>query len=345
MTSFFLVFSPFQMLNAIEARHSLHQPDDRCHLVFCRGVSEKNAEHIKNLIQPEDWASVQYLAQLENRKTLRERRASLEQMWRSAEPVDRLIVGHFAFALGRHLANTFRPAEVVVLDDGTASHRIFDNRFRVSVPAGGKEPSRWVPDFARLFAARVMFGVRASPYRRATFFSIYSHRVHPCDILTRNDYGYLRSKITGRVQKKQVYFLGGCLPDLGIVTEQFYLSSLSTVAEHFAGQSIVYFPHRREDPVRLQKIQERCQCEIRSLDVPFEQFLLTAEILPEVIASFYSTALDSCRLLFRDQGITIKAFRLPEDQINGEEQRSFVRLVYDYYTNSYGEGFEVIPLA
>ena len=331
MKAVFLVFSPFQMLNAVEARHSLQKATDECHLVYFRGVSERNAEQIRAMIDVNDWHSVTYISEPELPSTLRRRKNHLEKFYKSINGIDRLVVGHFGFPIGRHLSHRFRPAEVIILDDGTASHRTFENRFSTSIAAGGKALAFYkrLPFFNAF--RRLLTGVNSQPYKAVTFFSIYRHSVHSCDRLLHNNYTYLRQGKTHAIQNGTVFFLGGCLVELGIITEENYTALADKAARIYENHQVVYIPHRREDPDRLQKLQEKTGWKIQGLDVPIELFLLRSTALPSILASFYSTALDSCFILFQENSMKFHSFLIPHEFFLKDEDRNFSDQIYTYY--------------
>lgn len=340
MRAIYLVLSPFQMLNAIEARHSLQSPDDECHLIYCRAISDRNAEQIRAMIEEKDWSSVTYVAAAESPETVPERQRVMEDAWKRVGPVDRFAVGHFGFPLGRHLANKFRPAEVIVLDDGTAAHRVYENRFEHHLPAGGEKELPWVKRTALFhWLKRWKSGIDARPFKEVTFFSIYKHKTHPCDRLVRNEFTYLRRGAPKVTDPARVYFLGGCLVELGIVSEKTYDRMLDAAAEMYRGREVTYIPHRREDSSRLERLRSRLGWKTEVLPVPVELFLLQADVLPSVLACTYSTALDSCFALFPESGMKIHAHVIPRASFLKEEDRKFSDQVYNYYRGYADERF------
>ncbi len=330
------------MLNAIEARHALQAAGDECHLIFCRGVSDRNAEQIRALIDESEWSAVHYLPHAERPTTLRKRALALERIWKGLPKVDRLLVGHFGFSLGRHLANTFRPAEVFVLDDGTASHRTYANRFEDSQAAGGRGVrvyKRWA---VTRHLKRLLLNVDSKPFEAVTFFTIYDHPIHACDRRIQNDYRHWRTKRPARIAPESIYFLGGCLVELGIVNAETYESLLLAAKERFRGARVRYIPHRREEAVRLERIAELTGWEVTPLPVPVEIHLLQSPTLPGILASLYSTALDSCHVLFSDLGMEIEAHVIPPEKIINAEQAAFIATVYSYYERAYGHSFALV---
>jgi hypothetical protein len=342
MRSLTLVFSPFQMLNAIEARHSLQEPEDECHLVYCRGVSDANARQIESMIDPDEWSSVHFLEDKESPLTLRRRAHRLAEIWREYSPVDRLIVGHFGFSLARNLARTFRPAETVVLDDGTASHRNYESRFEEVQGGEGRK----VAFYKRLplvrWAKRAILGIDARPYPAVTHFSIYRHRIHACDRYLPNTFRHWRAKRKATSTSEEIYFLGGCLVELGIVSAATYNNLLATAARAYRGRPVSYLPHRREDHARVRAVAAQTGWSVLNPGVPVEMHLLQRDILPGLLASAYSTALDSCYTLFSDLGMNFEAFVLRPQDFLRPGQADFVDLVYDYYRRTYGTGFRLV---
>ena len=53
----FLLASPLQALNAIEARHEFGLPDSSCHLVLFRSESSRNNEQTQSIVRQASWTS------------------------------------------------------------------------------------------------------------------------------------------------------------------------------------------------------------------------------------------------------------------------------------------------
>ncbi|MBN8708496.1 MAG: hypothetical protein J0I10_03905 [Verrucomicrobia bacterium] len=345
MKSLYMVFSPFQMLNAIEARHSLQSKNDECHLVYCRAISDRNAEQIRAMIEETDWASVFYDDSPEERSLYRKRFSGVMGYASKLGPFDRMVVGHFGWDLGRHVSHALQPREVVVLDDGTAGHRIYNYRFSDVIPSGGQKRASRVASLFSRYVKRIGWGMRTNPYRSVTFFSIYQHRIHACDQVIPNRFDYLRSQVKGEVEPGLVAFLGGCQVELGILSADYYRHALEVIRRHYPVGKLLYFPHRRESTEKLESLAKQLDFAVVQIDVPFEMHLIGSDILPEEIVTLYSTAIDSCGALLEGKDVRLTAFELDPDRINGDEQRHFIQSVYAYYRAHGRENTSVLPIA
>ena len=57
----FIVDSPLQYLNAEEAKHYFYLDTSKTSLIVFEGVSKKNLNQIKSIVNPEYWKNIHYL--------------------------------------------------------------------------------------------------------------------------------------------------------------------------------------------------------------------------------------------------------------------------------------------
>lgn len=185
ITNIFLISTPLQLINAIEAKEQFGI--DRTDSVLLINAYASNLEAIKKLLIQEDWSSVQFIEdsvsrQKEHEENLQKFRfypalkrliASknrLDSVIRSVDRIKYLFVGYYLSLENLHFINSTRYDEIVLLDDGIATLEI--NRRRTH-----RESllNAWSAEFlAKVLMKRILFGYKLGHPDSVTYFSIYS---------------------------------------------------------------------------------------------------------------------------------------------------------------------------
>jgi len=245
-------------------------------------------------------------------------RASLRKLQR----VVRVYIGNYAAGMAAAAANIFPDAEHYLLDDGTST---------INFPAfryAGQRPEHLPP--ARSLS---LVGYRPELPREITFFSIYNLAVRSPDKLRPNELGFLRDAVCFN-PNGPVFFIGSCMPDVSVIGfDQFF--QLFRAAREWLGRSeVVYFPHRRELLDRKRDFFRELGVRVAHPELPFELELIQAAVKPSAIATFYSTALDTLRIINRGQEGRLLAFHLPESWVQTDSHRRIASTSYADYRQS-----------
>lgn len=351
----FLIETPLQMLNAIEARahfrgnrnflEILTSPPFPCE-VFLPLIEEGVWDEIRYMTIRDEGdmrASDPRLTKLRKKveeyhryyKQLQYRQA-LDKVAKSLGRVERLFLGSYLQSYMRHFANKVHYEKLLVLDDGTDTLRVNEERKKVKLE--GK-----VRGFNRIkeVAHAIFHDWNAGDVERMIFFSTFDLQVADRDILIKNDYAYLRSLVSGARRRNEVFFLGQPLIEDGYLTAAKYKEYLSAVQRHFKGEDIVYFPHRRESGKSAEDLASELGLTVRRTDVPIEYELTVRGNVPKVLASFFCSALDNCRLMLNGE-LMIKAFQIRQDDLLCV--KDFVEDIYEYFRQKEGPKFRVIQL-
>lgn len=251
-----------------------------------------------------------------------------------------VFIGDQKNTLMRHFSNLVDTEEVVALDDGTATIKYAKERCCDQ----DDMPNRWQKRFGRVLK-RFLFGLRDSPLDKLTFFSVYPVALPKKDQLVLNDYSYLRKNISGLEMTSEVFFLGGPLVEAGVLSEEQYLWHLFEAQSRLGKQQVRYVRHRREDPNRARRICQKLGWESTLFDLPIEYQLALNGPRPAMLTSFYSSALENCRLIFGDM-LQIISFRLSFTQMScmGTPKGDGVEMVYTHYEKNQNSSFQVIRL-
>lgn len=354
----FVIETPLQLLNAIEARELLRL--ENCHLVILLSESLPNRV-FEVLAQKEDWSSIQTFVIRSRRRpwnskllafklTLIAReyyllllqslqRRRYEKLIRSFGKVEVIVLGNYLIDYMRHFANTVAHSALYVLDDGTDTLRI--NEARKREPA-----TRIVSSVSRFKVFRNKIRNRYIDWNNneaesITFFTSYDIEVKNEDGLIKNEYRHLRSLTRSVVPVNEVFFLGQPLVEDGYIQSGTYTNLLSKIRDCLGPKGFVYIPHRRESSENVESLRRELELSIRKFEWPIEYQIFAKGDVPHVVASFFCSALDNCRLMC-DSSLQIKSFYLsPECLLCCHD---FVQGIYDYFAANMSPHFQVIKL-
>jgi hypothetical protein len=329
----FVVDTPHQMLNAVEAVHSFQLSNN--HLLVTRPTSGSN-DRLAPLIKAEDWETVSYssvwmppkysvqksLSPMMNRwycrcLHLREMHAMAKVVKRFPE-VDKLFLGHYCprwTPFMRHIANTIKYDALYLMDDGTDTIEVNNRRFSLTgnepeVPTKqiSSHPSTLSKMESHLRTKYGKWNLAEAPH--ATFFTTYDLDIRKGDQLIKNNYSNLRS--LAPVQRvplpDTVVFLGLCSAD-DYFEIDMHLDFLSQVREYFAREKIMYAAHPRDTASRVARIRESLHCQLWPSSSVIEYDLIAKGIKPKVVAAFVSSALITLAELM-DPDVEIVCFHI-----------------------------------
>jgi hypothetical protein len=331
--NFFLVDSPLQLINAIEAKKYLKISIEDSTLVALGGVSDKNFKQIHSLIEQDNWSNV-FLIPKSNWKVLNFKSLyQLNKILSSYSKIDKVIIGDYRSNLMRHFVNASNCSDSYLLDDGSASifvHEKIDKGIGIKGDLGiGRKIIHWIINLQN----EDIFNIK--------YFTIYGKDEDDSARLIRNNYLHMKSMAYKLKRENSVYFLGGCLSELNIISEDDYLNTMKKVKDIYTNKQLYYIPHRRENPQKVKKIEQELEFSVKDFDMPIEWALIKGGTLPYEVASFYSSALDNCHEIFGSL-IDIKAFKLDKCLIK-KEKWAKIDLIFEVYEN-YKEGFSIVEI-
>lgn len=350
----FMIETAHQLLNAIEAKHRLGLRDCRLVVIVHRDYPRSAYEV---LVAPEEWAAVHYLERIDEPEgpsgfwfrfrgsdrmrsyfatlQLRKLRQRLDELARSMVRVERVFLGNYWVDYMRHFANVLPHDRLWLLDDGTATLLINERR-RQGQPL---DRCKWTERLKNDLIYRAI-GMDARQERGLSFFTIYELETRAEDEVFRHDYNYLRSVAEVGEASDEVFFLGQTLMDEGLSRDD-YLEYLKKVLDYFAGEKLVYVAHKGEPADKVAYIEKELGVPVRRFGVPIEYQLTVRRSKPKLLASFCSSALENCRVIFGSE-LQIRAFYI--DPARCKTHPSLIRGIYDYYRSKAGPGFEVVEL-
>jgi hypothetical protein len=345
-----VVQTPFQLLSATEACHHFGFARPLLYLLTSRPFPR---ERFETLLDRRDWAAVRcfevgmarrpLLPVLQGTR-LGERltefrwvlvqsafRRRFEREFRRCVEVPNVVIGNYYNPDVKHLVNLLPRSRCILVDDGTDTLRIARAR-RDSAPASmpKKKPPFVLRGPRRWWHAKfVEWDTRERD--EVTFFSSYDIHAAAGDRVVHNSYRRLRAGMRKPAVDDRCVFLGQPLVEDGYVSLDRYVDLMAKIKASIGAQKMIYVPHPREDRTILSASLAKLGIECREISKPFELYLLDADTVPGTLASFFCSALESCRALWHDT-MSLVAFRIPRADLL--VCREFVDAVYDYFAGT-----------
>jgi hypothetical protein len=361
----FVVNTPHQLLNAIEAVHSLQLMNN--HLLVARPRNGA-LDRFMSLINSSDWATVSFpLISLEPSYDVQKRLSPAINRWYCRyvhfrkmralakvtarfRRVDKLFLGHYSAQwtpFMRHLANTIKYKTLCLLDDGTDTIEIIENRHRSErrvreAPIDERNVAPSVCKTLLMHLRAKYWDLNLAEAPSVTFFTIYDLDVRQSDLLIRNSYSYLRSLVPfeHKYMRDTVIFIGLCSDD-NCFEMRSYLEFLSNAKEHFHPNKMIYVAHPRDSASCVTQIREHLQCELWPSCSVIEYDLVAQGIKPKAIAGFVSSALITLAHLM-DADVEIVCFQIAQE--NWISWREDAVGVYEYIKRKAHGRVSVVPL-
>lgn len=354
MKSVFLVKTPLQLLNAIEARYHFKLAADECVLIIM-GDRKSQPQLLKLASATDEWGDVVvlndvdllfsnpfdssangFLKKIQNISILKKsffnvRR--LNRISRKLGSVKYIFVGYARYIYMKHFVNIMPHEEVYFLDDGNATIDLARERNQNRV----LNPELGLKKTLKLYGKKLLQGVKDKDLENYNFFTMYEISPAENDQVIKNSFKHLRSDSASLVKTDDVYFLGGPISECGIISQQSYFAHLKRVKAYFADKNVIYIAHRRESPEKLTEIENRFGLKVVLFDYPIEYQLAYVGPRPKVLASFISSALDSCRIIFDDQ-LKIVSFKM---DLTGSPMREEIEPIYESYKTLVNDFFVV----
>jgi hypothetical protein len=319
----YLAQSPLQAINAFEARHSIADGAERHEVLVFEQKEALNNRLLANTLRKLSW---------EPWRTVPFRAANAGKMWewcrlrlalgRLQESVSRVYIGNYAAGMAVAAANLFPSAEHYLLDDGTSS---------INFPAFRYNGVR--PEHLPASKNLPLLGYSTRLPNALTFFSLYDVSLRAPDRLRPNRLTFLHDALKFDPEGP-VFFIGSCLPDVEVITfDQFF--ELFRAARRWLGDRLmIYYPHRRELMDRKRAFFQDVGVAIAAPELPFELELIHGDRKPSAVATFYSTALDTLRIISAGTRDKLLSFHVPVEWIQTEAHRAIAVHSYEDYRRS-----------
>lgn len=354
MKSIFLVKTPLQLLNAIEAKHHFKLNKENCILVVMG--DRKNLPQMQALeresfewgvvvflnevpllfgnlfgLNTDSWLDRLWKSKFFSKSVFNVRR--LNRISKAISEAEYIFIGYARYIYMRHFVNVTPHKNVCLLDDGNATIQDASDRSDGETKSNRKS----IKYDIKTSLKKKLLGVDNAESESLLFFTMYDVMAGPKDSVVKNEYSYIRSKLKNDEETNDVYFLGGPLPGANIISKESYIDHLTRVKKYFSDKKIIYVAHRRESQSFLNELSEELDLEVVLFDYPVEYQFAMLGPRPKIMASFVSSALDSCRSIFKDK-MKIISFRL---DLEGSLARGEFEKIYKNFESNSNENFLV----
>jgi hypothetical protein len=307
MNNLFIIRSPLQLLNAVEAKEYFKTDNNILVILTNSQNDEKSFEKILTL---STWDNIIYYKE----KPSLFKRAKLIKSLKK-HTYHYVFTGDYGSINQAFLAN-LNAKEFYLIDDGTRTiviHKMLKN------------PSQ-IPFSQKTNLYRyALLGLKVSFKKPLNFFTCYNLEPLKNSKLIINEYRYLQSLFQPNQQDDAIYFLGQNIDDL-LMKKGRYVEYIKRLKECYK-KTIYYLPHRHETiSNELQELFDE-QLILIENKIPIEIFFLEKNIYPRYIISFTSSALFNLSRIYRTH-TTINALTIHPDDIKGVKNHHFIQKCY-----------------
>lgn len=311
-TNLFIIFTPFQLFNALEAKNRFHSHEHNI-LLFINKGNAKNKAQIDYILSQNTFSEIHelnYISQSDKLFNIKK----INQLLARFKPVQSVYVALFR-NIAAHCINTLQPEKVVILDDGNRTLRVVSDFFS----ARQKNESKRFID--------ALFGKKTdlSFIYRACFFSIYPQIAQQVPDFIHNDYRCTQALNQHLPTQAQSFIIGSKL--IGDTLSQADFEKIVTAICQHDDREKIYLPHRHEDIEYLENLGQRLGFKVLVLPSILEYSLAGLGYRPEMLYSIRSTAADTLHRLYH---IPVTIFQ-PDVSMIVPEKRQELALVYKHY--------------
>lgn len=324
MNNLFVITSPLQVINAIEAREHFKTNNNILVAVFSEFKS-KNKEQIINLINEKDWNKVLYfdMQSSTQKQSTFLKQIQLVQLLRQTQ-YDFVFCGDFSSSMKLILANV-KKNQVFLLDDGatTINRYLYDLNQDIN---NKKTPTKLIRELRFNIC-----GLKTKVVDVINLFTSYKFIPKSNEQIIFNDLKFFQSGLLkNSLADESVYLLGQPLREINIVSNDVYLDSIAKIIKHYQDKNIIYIPHRAETLLDGLKLLEGDTFKIKNIELPIELYFLQHNIYPKYICSFWSSALFTLNILYPKT--IVEVFKI--DDMNIYFAQKQIQNVYNYLENN-----------
>ncbi|SMM99269.1 hypothetical protein SPONN_391 [uncultured Candidatus Thioglobus sp.] len=277
----FIVFSPLQIINAIEAIHHFKCKNNIL-LINYKPRQDKNNAQMDDLVGYHKWDEIIKVGSGGRRSKFLIYVKLIKRL--KKVQYDHVFVAGFTSAIYTIVAN-LKKNKLFFMDDGvgtiTAYHDIFAPNVKIKLRL--KHMRFW------------LFGIRTKFTDKINIFTYFDLQPLPHVAVIPNKLRWFSKNYTANLTRdKRVYFLGhphDDKPEIYLKTVECFLKK-----QNF---EVVYIPHRFEKINKsLRAMFEKNSVKVEIINMPVEMYFLINKIMPNVVVGFYTSAFFVMLLLY-----------------------------------------------
>lgn len=326
----YFIVTPLQYLNALEYR--LSRKDNSNHYLHIITDHKNRLEIIKQTVHEEMWSEIIYeFPTFVNRRKLFSYISELFRRKRSLKKIKDYSFHdkneNVQFVLGS-LTNTYckfmyqSKIKSVILDDGLATLLIPEKI----------EKAVFIPKKLNRFLETLIFNQFYFRYNVVTLFSVYSVK-HKRIKLENHSFNQLSNlySIKNKLKTNSVVFIGQPLVEFNLLTKEAYNKYVNAIKKSYEKKGYSFFYHIH--PAENKSLKDK-NWKVESQKVPLEIHFLIQKEIPEIFASFYSSAIINLYLLFENY-CTYEYWQLDSKTLKKRYNTDIYKILKDQKLNFY----------
>ena len=290
MKNLFIVASPLQFINCIEAKNKFNTKENILILMYNSVENELDKNQKLSLLNKSDWDEVIYYDQgkIPKKKRFFEQVKLIKKL--KMFKYDYIFSGEDGI-FNRVLFANLNHKELFLVDDGTATI------FTYQKELDGYFNSLSFSSKLRYYRY-LLLGLKFEKDLKINFFTVYNLNNTKNISVVQNSYEFLKQKINRFEIKDTIYFLGQAVVEASWITLEKYIDYIKRYKLANKDKKIVYIPHRSEKITKEYKALEDKDFIIQPSKGAIEILFIEKQIYPKKIVSFISSALFNLDKIF-----------------------------------------------
>lgn len=296
MTNLYLVKSPLQLLNAIEASEQFEAQEEI--IIIKYSENKKSNMQLANLLELKKWGQVIHIEHAKAGKSMIEELKWIRKLSNQSLSIEKIFIGDYRSNNYLVFAQNLNCKEIILLDDGTATFYIQEKFLKDKI----RFSNGFLVDTFRKVISKIM-GLKTNFDKTIHLFSCYNLDPHPHQKIYKNKYSFMKRYIENEklyLNDDLVLFIGAKYIEAGWMEKKDYFESLKRVFDQYTNKKLLYVPHRGEDKDKLNELAELFHFEIKHYDTIIELGILQENNIPKTIIGFTSSALVNFHKMYAD---------------------------------------------
>lgn len=298
----FIVRSPLQLLNAIEAKRYFNLSHSV--LLIIHNTNTANSSQMESLITLSLFEEIIHVESNHLSKISKFSAQYFLIKKLQNNHYDHVFTGDYGTINQIILANLHLNT-LYLLDDGTMTLITHQTKLNPN------HPIKWNKRIKLL--RYKLFGLKTTHHHTVHLFTGFTLQPHSSEKIIINNYDFLKTTYLQTAQKDaSLYLLGQPMTEAKYMSDDTYIDYLKRIINHY-NKTIIYVPHRTEIISDNLKALVNENFILQKNEGPIEIVFLSKRIYPMHVVSFYSTALFNLKKIF--ETTTIEAIKFNNDDL------------------------------
>jgi len=273
----FIVGSPLQLFNGIEASHYFKTTNNI--LLLLHVCEEESIAQIEKLLNFMTWSDVIYISIPKQQRESITFPSKLKKILKEiplGNKIEKIFVGEYRNDYVTHIIHSLNNKNIYLLDDGLGQINYHQKVNHFSYKSQIKKI---------VYKHLLFYKLKKIKYTFFTIFNIENEKY------IKNCYEFFKQSIAKKDIVNTVYFIGQPLVELNILSETEYKNELSKIIKFYRGKKFVYILHRRQDKQKIHNFSKELNFEYKEFENLIELEMINSTTIPSDFATFFSTAI------------------------------------------------------